>query len=316
MPCVHHFLKHKVRGPAMMPNIILSMFILLCGITCLIIIKLTFLWFNIKEYQQNIKNEYWLYYVVDFKKWARLFIEYMILAFIYGLLCSYASTSVDSSKIFDVYKISFPLVISFLSFILVRHPIIIDPAAKEIDDSLRILRKTVILLDIGKKFIESATKEENNKIICILDTSKLLNNSLLSYIRNELDKILLIFSENKLNFKLELEFIFDIIQININSFNKCLVDLQSTQNMEEDLFKFISYYDKLLLIHRYFLYKQCTEDYKKYFFYTFKDIKKIRSIYKYINLKSYVEILQIESILIYKKISSSKNLATKTDNCG
>lgn len=180
----------------------------------------------------------------------------------------------DASKFLDIYKIIFSITIPFLTYILVRSPIIIDPAAKEIDDFLMILRKTVLLLDIGKKFLEASAHADHDKRKYNQLAPILLNNSLMSYIQNGLNIISLLFTESKLHYKPELEFILDIIQININSFNNCLADIQSSYDCKDGTIKFLSYYNKLLLIHRYFLYKNCTKEYKKYFFYTFKDIKK------------------------------------------
>lgn len=264
--------------------------IMICGYS-VVLFTLINLFRKIHKYKHNFKNnEYWLYYKSRFKNIALVYL--IILVFILILCLIYMmiiKKEVYNKDELTLLCTAVTLYISFLSAYLLKHNPVLDTTDEDIDKALVIFFRGTLLLDLGKR-----TLEKSNGDSTLNHNQREEKNHLLKYINTELKSIMENIKINNSSYKIELRFLFDILQINIMNYYECINEVQISR--EESLTAFYHSFNNLYKVYKYFLSDKWTKEYTDYYNNAFKDIQKIRTKCQYINIKTYKEIVEVKKV--------------------
>lgn len=241
--------------------------------------------YNIDNYNKYIKkNVYWLYYKSTLKTDARICFLILILF----LLMLYILKLIQDPEKDPLLNTFTTLSLAFIGSYLLKYNPHFDTSEDKIDELLSFFYKSVILLDAGKRLLEERVSPHP------LKTSP---SPYLEYIRDELATLLQTLKDTAYRQPKELEFLTDSLKITLKHFATCVSATEDLQNLKEDLKVLNGEYIRLIAISNYFLSDDYAETYKKYFFYTFKDIKKIRKKCNMINIRQHVEAMQLRNFI-------------------
>lgn len=253
--------------------------------------RLIMLLVEINKYKHNFKtNEYWLYYKSIFK--TRALVYLIILIFILIGLLTYIMLIIKEVHNKDELALlctAVTIYISFLSAYLLKYNPVLDTTDEDVDKALVIFFKGTILLDLGKRALEKSNRDINLNY----DQRK-EKDHILKYINLELANLLENIKINNFSSKIELQFLFDILQLNILNYFECMKRLSIPS--EENITAFQCSFNNLFKVYKYFLSDKWTKEYTDYYNNSFKDIQKIRAKCRYINMKTYKEIVEVKKV--------------------